>query len=87
MKSKRLFIRVTQEQKEKIKANAEAHHLSITDYILNCSLNNSLNTKITFEQLIANTLAENNFYNNLLINKELSNRSKQIISGELKKYV
>lgn len=87
MKSQRLFIRVTQEQKEKIKVNAEAHHLSITDYMLNCSLNNSLNAQITFEQSITNTLAENYFYNNLLTSKDLSNESKQIISRELKKYV
>jgi uncharacterized protein (DUF1778 family) len=86
-KTERLFIRVAPNVKERIKRNAQAEELSITNYLLKYLPDNPQGSPITHEQLIQSTFTENQFYNNLMANKKLNNKAKQIISKELKNYV
>lgn len=86
-KTERIFIRVTPEQKTNIVETAKAHGLTVTDYFLKMFSDSIPNAPATYEQVIENTIAENNFYNSLMVNESLSNKAKQIICEELRKYV
>lgn len=86
-KTERIFIRVTHEQKTNIVEAAKAHGLTVTDYFLKMFSDSIPNAPDTYEQVIENTIAENNFYNSLMTNESLPNETKQIICKELRKYV
>lgn len=86
-KTERIFIRVTHKQKTNIVEAAKTHGLTVTDYFLKMFSDSIPNAPATYEQIIENTIAENNFYNSLMTNESLPNESKQIICKELRKHV
>ncbi len=84
-KTDRIPLRVSPEQKELIKAQATKQNMNNTEYIL--SLIEQDSKSISHEQLIQNSLSENQLINSLLTNPELSNKAKETIGKEIRKYV
>lgn len=84
-KTKRIDIRVSPEQKELIELQAKKQNKTVTEYI--SSLIEQDLKSISPEQLIQNALSENQLINELLTNPKISNKDKQIIGEEMKKYV
>lgn len=84
-KTERIDIRTTSEAKSIIRTGATSTQQNISEFMVNSSIQAALS--LTHKGQIQNILPENDFFNSLLINPELSNKSKQIMSKELRKYV
>ena len=84
-KTDRLDLRVSPEQKEFVEMQAKKQNKHKTEYILSLIEQDSIS--ISHEQLISNSLSENQFINDLLTHPDISNKDKQIIGKEIRKYV
>ena len=84
-KTDRLDLRVSPEQKEFVEMQAKKQNKNKTEYILSLIEQDSIS--ISHEQLISNSLSENQFINDLLTHPDISNKDKQIIGKEIRKYV
>ena len=84
-KTDRLDLRVSPEQKEFVEMQAKKQNKNKTEYILSLIEQDSIS--ISHEQLISNSLSENQFINDLLTHPDISNKDKQIIRKEIRKYV
>lgn len=84
-KTDRIPLRVSPEQKVFIEEQAKKQNKNTTKYILDLIEQDS--KSISHEQLIQNSLSQNQLINDLLTNPELSNKAKEIIGRELRKYV
>ena len=84
-KTDRLDLRVSPEQKEFVEMQAKKQNKNKTEYILSLIEQDSIS--ISHEQLISNSLSENQFINDLLTHPDISNKDKQIIGQEIRKYV
>lgn len=73
------------EQKEFVEMQAKKQNKNKTEYILSLIEQDSIS--ISHEQLISNSLSENQFINDLLTHPDISNKDKQIIGKEIRKYV
>lgn len=84
-KTERIDIRLTPEEKALLEHQAQEHGMNLSEYtrhsITKCF------TQKTHEWQVENSLTENHIINSLLLNSELSNKSKQIIGKEIGKYV
>lgn len=84
-KTERLYSRVEETLKSDLHTFLSTKQESTSDFIR--SLIKQAIYPPSHEELIENILDENKFYNDLMTNPELPNKSKQIISKELKKHV
>ena len=84
-KTEQINLRLTRSEKDMLYKNAGINRNNITEYIINLIKNNS--KIVSYEQYIADSMTENNIINNLLLSDKLSNKSKKIISREVRKYV
>lgn len=84
-KSKRIDLRLTPEEKQFLKQQAQEHDMTVSEYIWHCIINNA--GQKTHEQQITDSLAENHILNSLLLHPDLNNKSKKIITREMKQYV
>ena len=84
-KTDRLDLRVSPEQKEFVEMQAKKQNKNKTEYILSLIEQDSIS--ISHEQLISSSLSENQFINDLLTHPDISNKDKQIIGKEIRKYV
>lgn len=84
-KTEQINLRLTRSEKDMLYKNAGINRNNITEYIINLIKNNS--KIVSYEQYIADSMTENSIINNLLLNDELSDKSKKIIIQEVRKYV
>lgn len=84
-KTEQINLRLTKSEKDMLYKNAGIDRKNVTEYIINLIKNNS--KSVSYEQYITDSMTENNIINNLLLSDELSNKSKKIISREVRKYV
>lgn len=84
-KSKRVDLRLTPEEKQFLKQQAQEQDMTVSEYTWHCIINNA--GKKTHEQQITDSLAENHILNALLLHPDLSNKTKKIITEEMKQYV
>lgn len=84
-KTEQINLRLTRSEKDMLYKNAGINRNNITEYIINLIKNNS--KSVSYEQYIADSMTENSIINNLLLNDELSDKSKKIIIQEVRKYV
>ena len=84
-KTDRLDLRVSPEQKEFVEMQAKKQNKNRTEYILDLVEQDS--KSISHEQLIQNSLSGNQLINDLLTNPEFSNKVKETIGKEIRKYV
>ena len=84
-KTKRIDIRVTPDMNKLVETKAGALNKNKSEYI--CSLIEHDLKSVSHEQLIQNSLCENEFINSLLTNTELPDKSKRVIGKEMRKYV
>lgn len=84
-KTEQINLRLTKSEKDMLYKNAGIDRKNVTEYIINLIKNNS--KSVSYEQYITDSMTENNIINNLLLSDELSNKSKKIISREVRNYV
>ena len=84
-KTDRIPLRVSPEQKKFVETQAKKQNKNRTEYILDLVEQDS--KSISHEQLIQNSLSENQLINSLLTHPELSNKAKEILGKEIRKYV
>lgn len=84
-KIEQIHLRLPSELKQLMAANAKKQNLTSSEYIR--TLIEKDKKLLTHEQRTQNALAENQFVNELLKNPEITNKCKQTIGKELKKYV
>lgn len=84
-KTERIPLRVTPEQKKSIEIQARSQKKRTTEYLIGLAEQDL--KSISHEQLTINSLSENQFINNLLTHPDISNKDKQIIGKEIRKYV
>ena len=84
-KTEQINLRLTKSEKDMLYKNAGIDVKNVTEYIINLIKNNS--KSVSYEQYITDSMTENNIINNLLLSDKLSNKSKKIISREVRKYV
>ena len=84
-KTEQINLRLTRSEKDMLYKNAGIDRKNVTEYIINLIKNNS--KSVSYEQYITDSMTENNIINNLLLSDELSNKSKKIISREVRNYV
>jgi len=84
-KTERIPLRVSPEQKDLIGVQAKKQNKTTTEYLI--GLAEQDRKSISHEHMIQNALSENQFINSLLIHPSISNKDKQIIGKELRKYV
>ncbi len=88
-------LRLPYETKELLTASAKSHGKTSSAYLrflierdASAEIaNQNTHQKISHEQMVTNSLSENQFINGLLINTEISNKSKKVIGRELRKHV
>lgn len=84
-KTERINLRLTIAEKRLINEEAKRNNQNITEHIVSLIKNEKSCT--SHEQRIADSMAANQLINNLLTSSELSNKAKEIISKEIRKYV
>ena len=84
-KTEQINLRLTKSEKDMLYKNAGIDGKNVTEYIINLIKNNS--KSVSYEQYITDSMTENSIINNLLLSDKLSNKSKKIISREVRKYV
>lgn len=84
-KTERIIIRMTKPEKKKLFNDAKASGQSVSEYAR--SLVESNKKYVSHEQYIADSIERNQLINDLLANDRLSNKAKEIISDEVRKYV
>ena len=84
-KTEQINLRLTKSEKDMLYKNAGIDGKNVTEYTINLIKNNS--KSVSYEQYITDSMTENNIINNLLLSDKLSNKSKKIISREVRKYV
>ena len=80
-KTEQINLRLTKSEKDMLYKNAGIDGKNVTEYIINLIKNNS--KSVSYEQYITDSITENN----ILLSDKLSNKSKKIISREVRKYV
>lgn len=84
-KTERIIIRMTKPEKKKLFNDAKASGKSVSEYAR--SLVKSNKKYVSHEQYITDSIERNQLINDLLANDILSNKAKEIISDEVRKYV
>ncbi len=84
-KSKRIDLRATPEEIILLDQQAKENGMNRSEYIF--SLVKKDSRQNSHELQIKNSLIENGLFNSLLLNPSLSNKAKQIIGKEMRKYV
>lgn len=84
-KTERITLRLSGTEKDMVNKLADDNGMNVSKLILNL-VDKELNS-MPHEQYISKSLEENKLINSLLSNDDLSNKSKQVISREIKKYV
>lgn len=84
-KDKIINLRVSKEQKEQIERKAKSDNKNISRYILDTVLDDGNIT--SHEKLITSSLQGNQLINDLLRSTDISDKTKKIISQEVRKYV
>lgn len=84
-KTERIIIRMTKPEKKRLFSDAKASGKSVSEYARDLVKNNK--KCVSYEQYIIDAIDENQLINDLLVNDKLSNKAKEIISEEVRKYV
>lgn len=83
--TERLFVRMTPDLKKDVQLQAKKNNLKTSEYIR--KLLESAIHGLPHEQLIEYALKENTFINELLLDPNLGNEAKQIITERMRDYV
>lgn len=84
-KTERITLRLSGKEKDMVNKLADDNGMNVSKLILSL-IDKELNS-VPHEQYITKSLEENKLINSLFSNGDLSNKSKQVISREIKKYV